>query len=356
MGAADHTIRGFCTFGNQPGENGPNAVTQGQRLRRRVSTASVLRYQRGSRARWGRADRRDEWESGPRPAPIGPRCALRARRGTPTLGCMITEALVRFIGTATVLISCGPFTVLTDPNFLHRGQYAWLGRGLVSRRLTEPAVQISELPPLDAIVLSHLHGDHWDRVARRGLDRGLPILTTPHAARRLQGLHGYRRASGLQTWDTHVLTKDASRMTLTALPAVHAHGMVRSLLPPVMGSLLEFAGPAGRTDLRLYLTGDTLLFDGIREIARRCGPLDAAVVHLGGTTLPGSAVVTLDGAGGADLVEIVRPHRVVPVHHADYSVFKSPLAEFTTEMERRGLGDTVTYLAPGQTAQITPRP
>lgn len=265
---------------------------------------------------------------------------------------MTTGASVQFVGTATVLIRWGPFTLLTDPNFLHRGQYAWLGRGLVSRRLTEPAVAVSELPDLDAVVLSHLHGDHWDRVARRGLDRGLPILTTPHAARRLQGLHGYRRASGLRTWEQHVLTKGGSTMTLTALPAVHAHGAARSLLPPVMGSLLDLAGPSGRTELRLYLTGDTVVFDGIREIARRCGPIDAAVVHLGGTTLPGGAVVTLDGVAGADLVEIVRPHRVLPVHHDDYSVFKSSLADFRSEMERRGLGDTVTYLAPGQTAQI----
>ena len=78
------------------------------------------------------------------------------------------DASIQSIGTATVLLRCGPFVLLTDPNFLHRGQFAWLGRGLVSRRLTEPALQLSELPDLDAVVLSHLHGDHWDPVARPG--------------------------------------------------------------------------------------------------------------------------------------------------------------------------------------------
>lgn len=122
-----------------------------------------------------------------------------------------------------------------------------------------------------------------------------------------------------------------------------------------MGSLLEFAGPDGDIDLRLYVTGDTLVFDGIREIARRCGRLDAAVVHLGGTTLPGCAVVTLDGIGGADLVEILRPRQVFPVHHDDYPVFKSPLADFRSEVDRRGFGNSVTYLVPGRTVQISPR-
>jgi L-ascorbate metabolism protein UlaG (beta-lactamase superfamily) len=87
-----------------------------------------------------------------------------------------------FVGTATTLLRLGPFTVLTDPNFLHRGQWSYFGQGLFSRRRTEPALQPADLPPLTAVVLSHLHGDHFDRVARRELAREVPILTTPHAS------------------------------------------------------------------------------------------------------------------------------------------------------------------------------
>jgi ribonuclease BN (tRNA processing enzyme) len=76
-----------------------------------------------------------------------------------------------FLGTATTLVEYGGLTVLTDPNFLHKGDYAYLGKGLVSKRLTEPALGIADLPRLDAIVLSHLHGDHFDRVAARGCRR-----------------------------------------------------------------------------------------------------------------------------------------------------------------------------------------
>jgi L-ascorbate metabolism protein UlaG (beta-lactamase superfamily) len=103
---------------------------------------------------------------------------------------------LHFIGNATVLLRYGDLTLLTDPNFLHRGQYAYLGYGLLSRRLTEPALDIGDLPRLDAVVLSHLHGAHWDRRARRHLDHTVPVLTTPHAARRLKTLHGFRRTGG----------------------------------------------------------------------------------------------------------------------------------------------------------------
>lgn len=95
------------------------------------------------------------------------------------------QPTVSFVGTATTVLRLGPFTLLTDPNFLHAGQRAYLGYGLWSRRRTEPAFPVDQLPPLDGVVLSHLHGDHFDRVTRRGLDRSLPIITTPQAQRKL---------------------------------------------------------------------------------------------------------------------------------------------------------------------------
>jgi L-ascorbate metabolism protein UlaG (beta-lactamase superfamily) len=255
-----------------------------------------------------------------------------------------------FVGNATVLLRWGPFTVLTDPNFLHAGQRAHLGYGLLTERLLEPAMQVEELPPLDAVVLSHLHGDHWDRVAARSLDRSLPILTTPAASRRLQGVQGFRRALGLATWESHTLVKEQCTLRVTSLPGTHAPKLVSRLLPPVMGSLLELGDTTGEIAQRIYLTGDTLMYEGVREIARRCPAVDLAVVHLGGTTLPGGLVVTMDGAQGAELLDVVRPRRAVPVHYDDYTAFKSPLSDFTDEVARRGLSDVVQVVGRGETA------
>jgi L-ascorbate metabolism protein UlaG (beta-lactamase superfamily) len=255
-------------------------------------------------------------------------------------------ASVTFIGNATTLLKFGPITLLTDPNFLHRGQHAYLGYGLTTRRLTEPALTIEELPALDGIVLSHLHGDHWDRVARRGLDHDLPVLTTPHASRRLQW-RGFPRATGLRTWTAHEFIRDGYRVRLTALPGRHAPGVLRALLPPVMGSMLEFAPSGGSAVLRLYISGDTLLVDELREIPARFDRIDAALLHLGGTTLPGGLMVTMDGRQGADLFELSRARTAMPIHHSDYRRFASRLEDFTDEMQRRGLENRVTYMQPG---------
>ena len=264
------------------------------------------------------------------------------------------DCSLQFIGNATSLLRLGPFTILTDPNFLHRGQLAYLGHGLATRRRTDPALTIEQLPPLDAVVLSHMHGDHWDRVARRGLDRSLPVISTPKAARALIR-QGFGAAEGLATWESTVVAKDGQTLRVTAVPGRHAVGLARRLLPPVMGSMLEYEPTAGHVALRLYITGDTLLVDDLREIPRRYADLDVAVLHLGGTTLPGGLVVTMDARLGADLIELIRPRTAVPVHHSDYGVFKSPLSDFRAEIDRRGLSGSVTYVAPGATAAFARR-
>src|SRR5215218_8290961 len=120
---------------------------------------------------------------------------------------MAPQSSLTFIGTATTLIRLGSFTLLTDPNFRRQGQRVYLGKGLWSRRLTEPSMQPADLPALDAVVLSHLHGDHFDRVARAELTRDSPVLTTPHAARRLSRW-GFA-THGLGPWERHRLTAGA---------------------------------------------------------------------------------------------------------------------------------------------------
>jgi len=243
--------------------------------------------------------------------------------------------------------------VLTDPNFLRRGQRAYLGKGLSSKRLTDPAVDPRELPELDAVVLSHLHGDHWDRVAHRHLDPGVPILTTPKAAEALRGRRWRRRGVGLRTWEHRETTRAGFRLRITALPGRHAPRLVQPLLPPVMGTLLELTRDDGaEPPQRIYLSGDTLNVPELLEIAHRCPPLDTAVLHLGGTTLPGGLVVTMDDRQGADLMELLQPRQAVPVHYDDYSLFRSPLQAFLDTASRRGLRDRVTPVARGETVTI----
>ena len=257
------------------------------------------------------------------------------------------EHTLEFIGTATTLLRLGPFTLLTDPNFLHRGQRAYLGKGLFSRRLTEPSRQPADLPALDAVLLSHLHGDHFDRVARAELDREVPVLTTLAAERRLRRW-GFA-AQGMRTWDEEVLVSGETRLRVTSVPGQHAPGPARHLFPPVMGSVLAL-DDGGRT-FRVYVTGDTLCRPSLRAVGDRLGPLDAMVIHLGGTRALG-LLVTMDEVQGTDLVEMLSPRVTVPVHYDDYTVFRSPLDAFVAAAQERQLPTRVRTVARGETVSL----
>jgi L-ascorbate metabolism protein UlaG (beta-lactamase superfamily) len=257
-----------------------------------------------------------------------------------------------FIGTATTILRLGPFTLLTDPNFLHQGELAYLGYGLFSRRLTEPALAIGALPPLDGVVLSHMHGDHWDRRARAELAKDLPIITTRHAARRLRTRDRFPAAVGLGTWQSHRLDKGGCTLTVTSLPGVHStNPVLKAMLPPVMGSLLELADGDG-VRLRVYLTGDTMVFDGIDEIGRRHPDIDAAVLHVGRTTLPGGFVVTMGAEHARDCLGRVRPRVAIPIHYGDYGVFKESLEEFRRGVDGRTGDVQMRYVDRGGTVAL----
>jgi L-ascorbate metabolism protein UlaG (beta-lactamase superfamily) len=258
----------------------------------------------------------------------------------------VEESSIFFVGTATVILRHAGFTLLTDPNFLHAGGHVHLGYGLTSERLTNPAIDLDELPPIDLVVLSHLHEDHFDRLVQERLDRSLPIVTTPSAARGLAKM-GFTRARGLDTWDAIEVERGDEVLRITSTPGRHGPKIVASLLPEVMGTVLDFPGKAGR-NLRLYITGDTLVYDEIREIPKRFPGIDLALLHLGGTRILG-VLVTMDARQGVEAIRVVMPRQAIPIHNDDYTVFKSPLSDFLAAAERAGLAGKVRAIARGET-------
>lgn len=254
---------------------------------------------------------------------------------------------VFFIGTATVIIRYAGFTILTDPNFLHAGDHVHLGYGLTSERLTEPAIDIEQLPPIDLCVLSHYHGDHFDQIVEEKLQKDLPIVTTNSAVGELEA-RNFTGGIGLETWETTQFTKGTARLRITSMPGKHGPGIVDFALPDVMGSILDFETETGERLMRLYISGDTLVIDELSEIPKRFPEIDLGLMHLGGTRILG-ILVTMDDAQGVEAIKIVQPEKVIPIHYNDYDVFKSPLEDFKKAAEAAGLGDRIIYLAHGET-------
>ena len=268
-----------------------------------------------------------------------------------------------FVGNATTVLRLGSFTLLTDPNFVRKGQRVHLGYGLFSKRRFDPALTPAQLPAYDALVLTHLHGDHFDGVARRQLPRQPPVVTTGAAADKLRKW-GFAGATGLDHWATWETTRGEERLRVTAVPGRHGPLGVHRLLPPVIGTVLdlETRGPAPgitptgagwRRLLRVYITGDTLDMPRLDEVGARFPDVDVMVTHLGGTRAFG-VLVTMDGRQGTRLVERIRPPVVVPVHFDDYTVMRSPLSDFVDEMGRRGHAALLRTVGRGATVDLFP--
>jgi L-ascorbate metabolism protein UlaG (beta-lactamase superfamily) len=233
---------------------------------------------------------------------------------------------------------------MTSPTFIHQHEKVSLGYGLSSTRLTNPAMNIGELPPLDLVVLSHFHGDHFDQVAQQQLNKSIPIVTTHESATALKKL-GFDRTMALNTWSSLVVNKAETVLRVTSLPGRHGPALVSKLLPAVMGSMLEFQTPSGT--FHLYITGDTLVIDDLKDIPRIYPEIHLALLHLGGTRVLG-VLVTMDAKQGLEMMQLVRPQTAIPIHFNDYDVFTSPLSDFRQEVTAAGLGDHVVYLKHGE--------
>jgi L-ascorbate metabolism protein UlaG (beta-lactamase superfamily) len=275
-----------------------------------------------------------------------------------------TKGSIFFIGNATVLIKYAGFTILTDPTFIHMHEKVPLGYGLDTTRLTNPAMEINQLPPLDLVLLSHFHGDHFDQVTIRELDKSLPIVTNSHAVDELS-IRGFINTKKLETWENTAFTKKDNNnnnveLQITATPGRHGPFPVAMFLPKVMGSILDFKRKGDRDDsnsttssnsnqlFRIYITGDTTVFDDIKEIPKRYPNIDLALLHLGGTTIMG-IMLTMDAKEGLEMFNIVNPKKAIPIHYNDYDVFKSPIEDFQTKVKEAGIEDRVFYLNHGET-------
>ncbi len=263
-----------------------------------------------------------------------------------------SEGHVYFIGNATTLIRFGGLTILTDPVFLHKGEHVDLGHGIWARREIEPACQIADLPPIDLIVLSHYHGDHFDDVAAQGLNKKLPIVSTADAVDKLSAL-GFLQGYPLDTWESLDVLKGEATLTITAMPAKHAsEEAVDEMLMPVNGHILDFSR-GGEHLYRLYITGDTMLIDSLEDIPRRYPDIDLGLIHTGGTTFL-ITVVTMTGEQGVRAVEITKPRTAIPIHYNDFSVFLSGLDDFKKAAQSSTTSSNFVYLTHGDTYTFTP--
>lgn len=220
-----------------------------------------------------------------------------------------------WIGHSTVLLNIDGYNVITDPVL---GKRVGLRLGpwtLGLSRLTPPSLRLRDLPPIDLILLSHAHMDHFDIGSLRALEKPGTTVVTARSTSDLLRVDRYRAVHELG-WDQRI---QVGPLSITGLRVRHWGARMRNdTYRGYNGYLIETA------TRRILFGGDTAATDDFRSV-RTSRPVDLAIMPIGAYDpwihahcTPEQAVRMGDDAG---------TDRFLPVHHQTFRLSREPLLE-----------------------------
>ena len=258
------------------------------------------------------------------------------------------ELGVTFIGHSSFLLQIGGKSVLIDPVFAKRL--------VVLRRQRRPGVQITDLPAIDVVFLTHAHMDHLNLPSLRAVARTTrrlrgeaPVVVVPNGVEDLVRTLGFARVERMSWWQERVV--EGLHVTMT--PCQHWGARMFKDTHREFGGYCLRPESGGRS---VYHSGDTAYFGGFREIGARLRP-DVALMPVGAYfpdtyrsvhTSPEEAVRGFLETGA---------EWMVPMHYGTFRLGREPMEEplerLAAETARLGLGSRVRVVPEGETMRIS---
>jgi L-ascorbate metabolism protein UlaG (beta-lactamase superfamily) len=221
---------------------------------------------------------------------------------------------VTLIGGPTALIEIDGFRLLTDPTFDAPGAYQLPHVKL--EKLTGPALGADTIGNVDAVLLSHdQHSDNLDHSGRDFLSKARRVLTTA---------------------------------AITATPARHGPAGIEPLSGDVIGFVVT-----SKNSRPIYISGDTVWFDGVAEVARR---FKAGVVlpFAGAAQTRGAFHLTMDTNDTIETARAFPDAVIVPLHTDGWAHFRQSAGDLRASFDTLGFGARLKLLEPGVATVIEP--
>jgi L-ascorbate metabolism protein UlaG (beta-lactamase superfamily) len=249
----------------------------------------------------------------------------------------MTAPVITLIGGPTALIEVGGSRLLTDPTFDGPGEYKLPHVTLT--KTAAPALTAEQVGRVDAVLLSHdQHADNFDHAGKIFAMQAPRLVTTIAGAQRLGG-----RAEGLQPWQSKDLGKAGGvGLRITATPARHGPAGIEPLSGDVIGFVLTF----GDGTPAIYITGDTVWYDGVAEVARRFRP-GAVLLFAGSARTRGPFNLTMNTNDAIETAHAFPDATIVPVHCDGWAHFTQDANDLAQSFKALGFASRLQVLERG---------
>ena len=246
------------------------------------------------------------------------RSAFQPMQGSPQKPLLARpeELAVTFIGHASFFIQIGGLKLLIDPVFSDRL--------VLIRRLRRPGVLIRDLPPIDAVLLTHAHMDHLDIPSLRRIIRHTfrmsgraPVVIVPEGVEDLVSRLGFESVQSMRWWGSRRLRQ----VEVTMTPAQHwGARMLRDSHRGFGGYLLRNGSHS------LYHSGDSGYFEGFREIGNRAAP-QVALLPIAAYKPDGFRRVHTSPEDALRAFHDLRAECMIPMHYGTFCLSEEPMDE-----------------------------
>ncbi|HVP51102.1 MAG TPA: MBL fold metallo-hydrolase [Terriglobales bacterium] len=250
---------------------------------------------------------------------------------------------ITYIGGPTAVFEWGGLRLLTDPGFDPPGASYQTGP-VVLTKTAGAALSPESLGRIDVVLLSHDHHyDNLDHSGRKFLGGVKQVFTTPAGAERLGG-----HATGLANWQSIDVPAADRVLRITGTPA--RHGPAHGDRGPVTGFVLAFTDALDQT---VYISGDTVWYEGVAEVARRFD-VRAAVLFMGAATVPvvGPEALTMTAEDGIQAARAFSHATIIPLHYEGWAHFTESREVIARAFNAAGIGPRVRWMELGKTIAL----
>lgn len=252
------------------------------------------------------------------------------------------ELALTFIGHSSFFLQLGGKNFVIDPNFAR-----WL---FILKRLRHPGLRVKDLPPIDAVLVTHAHFDHLHRPSLRAIARATrrkrrpaPLIVVPKNVGDLVSDLGFRDIIEMDWWET----RRVEGTNISHTPSQHwGARVIRDMHRGYGGYVLK----AHRDSI--YHAGDTAYFNGFHEIGQRLHP-EVALLPIGAYHPPSFRNVHTSPEDAVRAFLDLGARWMVPMHYGTFRLSHEPMEEPLQRLEKEskaaGIEKRVVVLEEGMT-------